>query len=174
MALSIGKPHREPSASTWSISKANAGPFGSSVASSSFTGSAFFFLPFGLTPLPLGEACKAAVSVPASAEGAVAVAREADCAAAAAAALLDGRPLGFLAGEARLGLAGSARGLLAKGARVESGAPVLSEADAGSAALTWLLPLLLQCDNTCQYPCVCKSECLHAATQNAVHAGARY
>ena len=73
--------------------------------------------------------------MPASAEGAVAVATEADCAAAAAAALLDGRPLGFLAGEARLGLAGSARVLLAEAAGVASDAPVLSEADAGSAAL---------------------------------------
>ena len=111
--------------------------------------------------------------MPASAEGAVAAATEADCAAAATAGL-DGRPLGFLAGEAKLGLAGSARVLLAETARVASDAPVLSEAEAGSAALARLLPLLLQCDNTCQYPCVCKSECLGAATQNAVHAGVRY
>ncbi len=111
--------------------------------------------------------------MPASADGAVAVATEADCAAAAA-AVFDGRPLGFLAGEAKLGLAGSARVLLAEGARVASDAPVLSEAEAGSAALTRFLPLLLQCDDTRQYPCVCQSEWLDAATHNAVHAGARY
>ena len=153
----MGKPHREPSASTCSISKANAGPFNTSADSSSFTGSAFCFLPFGLTALPLGDACDAAVSVPASAGGAVAAATEADCAAAAA-AVLDGRPLGFLAGEAKSGLAGSARVLLAEAARVACDAPVLSEAEAGSAALTPFLPLLLQCGKTCQFlMCVSQS-----------------
>lgn len=140
----MGKPQREPSASTWSTSKANAGPFCSSAGSNCSGASAFFFLPFDFTALLLGDGLAASALLSISA--AVPAAADEAALAAVAAVAFGARRLGFLAGEARVGSAGSARVAKAEGTGFSSDARVVL-AVAGAvcldAPLSRPLPLVL-------------------------------